>query len=133
MKRSLFVICIFLGLCYSCKPKKQTEKSDAIKLKNHAKQNSIEVGEKLFKGKGNCISCHHINKNSIGPSITEIVKIYKEQNADMVAFLKQEAEPIVQPEHYSVMKTNFAVLKTFSEEELEALTKYIYAFVDDNK
>ena len=87
-----------------------------------------EKGRKLFDGKGNCFSCHRPDEKSIGPSIKDIAKIYKERNGDMVKFLKEEAEPIVDPANYAQMKTNFFVTKTFSDEELKALEAYFYSF-----
>jgi len=47
----------------------------------------------------------------------------------MVEFLKENAEPIVDPTQYEVMKTNFAVTKTLSDEELKALETYMYSFL----
>ena len=57
----------------------------------------------------------------------DIAKIYKDKNADMVVFLKGEGEPIVDPSQYEVMKTNFAVTKAMSDEELKALEAYVYS------
>ena len=45
----------------------------------------------------------------------------------MVTFLKGEGEPIVDPTQYAVMKVNFALTSTFSEEELKALEAYVYS------
>ncbi|HEX8563889.1 MAG TPA: hypothetical protein VF676_13010 [Flavobacterium sp.] len=61
----------------------------------------------------------------IGPSLQEISKIYKEKNGNIVLFLQEKAEPIVDPGQYSVMKTNFAITKKMPEEDLKALEKYI--------
>lgn len=116
----------FIALTLSCQNTKKEEKEQIkIGAKKGKQSETFELGETLFTGKGNCFSCHQINKTSIGPSVVDMVKIYQEQNADMIAFLKQEAEPIVDPENYAVMKTNFAVLKTFSDEELQALVSYM--------
>ena len=65
----------------------------------------------------------------IGPSIIDIATIYKEKGGNMVEFLKENAEPIVDPTQYEVMKTNFAVTKTLSDEELKALETYMYSFL----
>jgi cytochrome c len=45
----------------------------------------------------------------------------------MVSFLKGEGEALVDPTQYEVMKANFAITKTMSEEELKALEAYIYS------
>lgn len=87
-----------------------------------------KLGQEIFDGKGNCFTCHKPEQKAIGPSIIDIAKIYKEKNGDMVKFLKEEAEPIVDPSQYPVMKTNFYITKTFSDEELKALEAYMYSF-----
>ncbi len=45
----------------------------------------------------------------------------------MVSFLKGKGEPIVDPTQYEVMKANFALTKTFSDDELKALEAYVYS------
>lgn len=85
-------------------------------------------GQELFEGEGNCIACHKTDQKIIGPSLQEIAKIYKEKDASIVAFLQEQSDPIVDPSQYEVMKTNFAITKTMSEEELKALEDYIYSF-----
>ena len=85
-------------------------------------------GQELFEGEGNCIACHKPDQKIIGPSLEEIAKIYKEKKGSITAFLKQESDPLVDPSQYDVMKTNFAITKTMSDEELKALEDYIYSF-----
>ena len=85
-------------------------------------------GQELFEGKGTCTACHLPDQKVIGPSITEIAKIYKEKNGSIVNFLKEESDPIVDPSQYETMKTNFAITKLMSDEELKALEDYIYSF-----
>lgn len=91
------------------------------------KQTPVELGQKLFDSKGNCYSCHRPDQKIIGPSLEEIAKIYKEKNGDIVKFLKEDAEPIVDPAQYPAMKVNFAITKRMSDEELKALEAYIYS------
>lgn len=88
-----------------------------------------EKGKEIFEGKGTCATCHKPDIKLVGPSIIDIAKIYKEKNANMVTFLKGEGEPIVDPTQYEVMKANFALTKTFSDEELQSLEQYIYSQV----
>lgn len=85
-------------------------------------------GEELFSGKGTCTACHLPDQKVIGPSIAEIAKTYKEKNGSIVAFLKEEAEPLVNPSQYETMKTNFAITKQMSEAELKALEAYMLSF-----
>lgn len=89
---------------------------------------SQKLGHEIFDGRGNCFSCHKPDVKIIGPSIQEIAKIYKEQNGNIVEFLKGKGEPLVDPSQYEVMKTNFAITKNLSDEELKGLEEYIYSF-----
>ena len=89
---------------------------------------SEALGEQIFDGKGNCFSCHKPDQKIIGPSVMEIAKIYKEKNGNIVDFLKGNAEPIVDPSQYEVMKTNFSITKNLSDEELKGLEDYIMSF-----
>ncbi len=86
-----------------------------------------EKGKEIFEGKGTCATCHKLDIKLVGPSIQDIAEIYKEKNANMITFLKGEGEPIVDPTQYEVMKANFALTKTFSDEELQSLEQYIYS------
>lgn len=86
-----------------------------------------QLGQEIFDGKGNCYTCHKPQEKAIGPAIREIGKIYKEKKGDMVTFLKGNGEPIVDPKQFPVMKTNFYITKTFTDEELKAVEAYIYS------
>jgi cytochrome c len=86
------------------------------------------AGQEIFDGKGNCYTCHKPEEQAIGPSIREITKIYKEKKGDMVTFLKGNGQPIVDPSKYEVMKTNFYLTKTFTDEELKALEAYMNSY-----
>lgn len=90
---------------------------------------SQKIGEDIFNGKGNCFSCHKADQKVIGPSVMEIAKIYKEKKGNMVEFLKGEGEPLVDPSQYEVMKTNFAITKNFTDEELKGLEDYFYSHI----
>ena len=87
----------------------------------------IAMGKKLFKDK-TCFTCHMPNEKGIGPSITDINKIYLDKNADIVQFLKGDLEPIVDtdPGQVAVMKANLdGFVKDLKEEELQALKAYM--------
>lgn len=118
------VLLLVAGLIISCQPQKK-EKEKIVIGSEDKKMTSSELGKNLFNGKGNCYTCHKIDKKSIGPSIASIMQIYKEKNGNIIGFLKQQEDPIVDPKTYAVMKANFAVLKTFSDEELKALEDYM--------
>ena len=123
MKKILFVA--MLSILFSCK--KETEEN--FDQPKHDETSVTVSGEELFSGKGTCTACHLPDQKVIGPSITEIAKIYKEKNASIVSFLKEEAEPIVDPSQYEVMKTNFTITKQMSDEELKALEEYMLSFL----
>jgi len=106
-------------------------KKEAEPTENQPQHDETAVavsGQELFEGKGTCTACHLPDQKVIGPSIAEIAKIYKENKGSIVAFLKEEAEPIVDPSQYETMKTNFAITKKMSDEELKALEQYILSF-----
>ena len=86
-----------------------------------------DLGKEIFEGRGNCTSCHQVDQKVIGPSIQEIAKIYKDKKGDIPTFLKGNADPIVDPSQFAVMKTNFPVTQAMSDDELKALETYIYS------
>ena len=112
----------FLLVLVACQNKEQKTATSVDKT-------AVKIsGQDLFEGEGNCIACHKPDQKIIGPSLQEIGKIYKEKKASIVLFLKEESEPIVDPTQYDIMKTNFAITKSMSDEELKALEDYIYSF-----
>ncbi len=82
------------------------------------------LGETLFTDKG-CVACHQVEEKVIGPSLKEISAGYAENGDAIVLFLKEEGEPIIDPDQYEVMKANFGVTKEMSDDELKALAAYI--------
>ncbi|MEY2702516.1 MAG: hypothetical protein RLY43_1149 [Bacteroidota bacterium] len=88
-------------------------------------QTPEELGKELFEGKGTCATCHQAKAKVIGPSITAISKIYKDKKASIALFLKGEGEPLVDPSQYEIMKANFAITKSMTDEELDALETYM--------
>lgn len=97
----------------------------------HAKAESTAAGtDKPVDGaeifqKNRCGTCHQPATESAGPSLQKIAQDYKEKNGDLVAFLKGEAEPIVDPSKADMMKPLLMPLKSLSEEEYKALADYI--------
>jgi cytochrome c len=123
-------VCIGIAvvLQMSCGKEKGKEFFGKDKTTEPIENRLVLKGEELFEGKGTCVACHKPDAKVIGPSITEIAKIYKEKNANMVKFLKGEGEPIVDPAQYEIMKTNFSITKNMTDEELQALEAYFYSF-----
>jgi cytochrome c len=127
MKKVIFLVSVLVLI--SCK--KESEESFGIAETPTETitqvQKPEELGKELFYGKGACVACHKTDVKLVGPSLQDIAKIYKDKNGDMVTFLKGEGEPIVDPTQYELMKANFAITKTFSDEELKALEAYVYS------
>jgi cytochrome c len=129
MKKVLFLAAV-LALT-SCK--KETTEPVQNTTESYSEGESTEVktpealGKQIFEGKGNCTACHQVDQKVIGPSIQEIAKTYKDKKGDIITFLKGNAEPIVDPTQFDVMKTNFPVTKAMSDEELKAIETYIYS------
>ncbi len=84
----------------------------------------VAKGKELFAAKG-CVACHKEQTKLVGPALKEIAKVYAEKKGNMVKFLKEEADAIVDPAMFGTMKVNLAATKAMSGEELAALTSYI--------
>lgn len=123
MKRILFIVTVLI--LFSCRKEEGNKEPLYPSTTEEVTPTPIELGKEIFEGKGNCVACHQVDKKVIGPSLQDIAKIYKDKNASIVTFLKGEGEPIVDPSQYEVMKTNFEVTKSMSEEELKALEAFI--------
>ena len=128
IKSLLFTILFVFAA--SCGGKNDTQdfgKKETTETKEHDDDAFplAEKGKEIFEGKGICITCHKPDVKLVGPSLIDIAKIYKEKNASIATFLKGDGEAIVDPTQYEVMKTNFALTKTFTDEEREALEQYV--------
>lgn len=129
----LAFLVIFSIVIASCNGKKEDQnfgKPAATETKDEAKPDNsafplAEKGAEIFVGKGTCATCHKLDVKLVGPSLQDIAKIYNDKKANMVTFLKGEAEPIVDPTQFEVMKANFALTKTFTDEELQSLEQYV--------
>ena len=120
MKKIVLILLIILQI--SCKNQETKTSEAATKT-----QSPIALGKAIFEGKGNCVACHLVNQTVIGPSIQSMSKIYKTKGGNIINFLIHDAAPIIDPSQYEVMKTNFAVTKAMSVEELKAIEAYIYS------
>jgi cytochrome c len=123
MRKVLFLFAVLTFI--SCK--KESEESFGKSETTTEAQKPEDLGKAIFEGKGACVACHKPDVKLVGPSLQDIAKIYKDKNGDMVTFLKGEGQPIVDPTQYEVMKVNFAITRTFSEDELKALEAYVYS------
>ena len=74
------------------------------------------------------MTCHAIDSKKIGPSVVDIMHVYKENNADIVAFLKGNSKPIVDTSasQVAIMQANIlGFLKDITDEELNAISTYM--------
>ncbi len=106
--------------------KKEQKPQEQIAVEPSAKS-SAEVGQEIFEGKGNCFACHLPDQTVVGPSIVDIAHIYRQKQGDIVAFLKGDAKPIVDPSQYEVMKANLELTKAMTNGELKSLEAYIFS------
>ena len=123
MKKLLFISTIVF--VFSCK--KEPEVVTDVLVEETPKITK-ELGKELFEGKGMCFTCHKEDTKIIGPSIKEIATIYTDKKASIAIFLQGETDPIVDPTQFEIMKANFAVTKTMTDEELKALEEYMLSF-----
>jgi len=118
---------LLLASLFSCKEDNEPKKDSLYpEAASSSERLQIDLGETIFNGKGNCYACHKPDQKIIGPSLQGIVKIYKEKKGNMYDFLKNDAEPIVDPTQYEVMQTNLVITKAMSDEDLNVLVAYIY-------
>ena len=122
-----FILVLMVAGCKMEKKSKEVEEN-AVPMRGELSMDSqIFLGNRLFSEK-TCITCHDVNSTKIGPSVKEIMKVYKEKNGDIVAFLKGEANPIVDTTatQVAIMQANIdGFLKDISEEELKTIATYM--------
>ena len=134
MKKSVLVLGLAAVIFTSCGEKMKEEVKKEVETKVEAVEekvadagDNIELGKQLFSDK-TCTTCHQPDAKVIGPSIKEIVKVYDEQNGDLVKFLKGESPAIVDtdPGQVAIMKANLdGFVKDLTGDELAALAAYM--------
>jgi cytochrome c len=114
----------------SCGEKKETDAmgSPINQAETSINQTPKELGKELFEGKGMCATCHKADIKTVGPSINDIAKIYKEKGASIAEFINNKGEPLVDPSQYDIMKANFVITKAMSTDERKALEIYMMSF-----
>ena len=135
MKKILFVFAIISLTIVSCgetkkedvKKEIETPKKEEVKEAPAAGDDVIALGEKLFTDK-TCVSCHQLDAKIVGPSVKDIVKVYEQNDASLVDFLKGNKDAIVDtdPGQVAIMKANLdGFVKDLKDEELQALAAYM--------
>ncbi len=143
MKKILSLILLSVVVSfYSCGDKKTNKQPEQITIKTNTEVKKetpkkvevspeqaalIKKGQQLFKDK-TCITCHLPDTKVVGPSVKDINKIYTEQGADIIAFLKSKSDPIVDtnPGQVTIMKANLdSFVKNLKDDELQAIKAYM--------
>lgn len=123
----LIILVIALGGCTSGEQNDTQKQSGPPARAELSEDSKIFLGNRLFSEK-TCITCHEIDGEKIGPSVVEIMRIYKENNASIEAFLKGESKPIVDTtqSQVAIMQANIdGFLKKVTDEELDAIATYM--------
>ncbi len=121
----LLIVSFVLNII-SCGKKTETDAVNPIEQKETSvNQTPKALGKELFEGKGMCATCHKADIKTVGPSIKDIAKIYRENGASIADFINEKGEPLVDPSQYEIMKANFVITKAMSAEERKALEIYM--------
>lgn len=126
----LITLFIVVLLVYSCKTDKRFNEGNIITAPARGElsmDSQIFLGNRLFSEK-TCITCHDVNRFKKGPSVKEIMAVYKEKDGDIVAFLKGMSQPLVDTtaSQVAIMQENIdGFLKDISDEELNSLATYM--------
>jgi len=123
------IILTFLLLTFtSCHTEiDKTETQNNIERPELSMDSKIFLGNRLFSEK-TCITCHATNSKKVGPSIIDIMHIYKEKDGNIVSFLKGKSNPIVETDEkqIAIMQANIdGFLKKITDEELDAIATYM--------
>ena len=133
--RSLILLVVII-IFTSCNSDKKIKKDKEVPQRAELSQDSkIFLGNRLFSEK-TCITCHSVNTKKIGPSVVEIMHVYKKNNADIVAFLKGNSKPIVDTttSQVAIMQANIdGFLKEITDVELNAISTYMLHVDELNK
>ena len=126
----LFIFLIVILVLNSCNTDKKTKIGDEKGVPERAalsQDSKIFLGNRLFSEK-TCVTCHAVNNKKIGPSVVDIMHVYKKNNASIVAFLKGNSKPIVDTtaSQVAIMQANIdGFLKKITDEELNAISTYM--------
>ena len=133
MKKLLLFALVAMFLISCGDEKKKDVKKEAettVEKSKDAKKGGGDLlakGEKLF-GEKTCATCHQLDTKVIGPSIKDIANFYKDNNGNLMNFLKGTDPAIVDtdPGQVAIMKANLdGFVKDLSDTELEALVAYM--------
>ncbi len=81
-------------------------------------------GKAIFQSKG-CAACHNPTVDTVGPSLKKIAQAYAGKENELIAFLKGQGKPHVDPAKFPIMQPQLNQLKSLSDDEIKALAEYI--------
>ncbi|PKP46934.1 MAG: cytochrome C552 [Bacteroidetes bacterium HGW-Bacteroidetes-12] len=108
----------------STEEKKETTANEIAPVDEKTEVAEAISGKNLFSGKG-CVACHQLENKTVGPSLKDIAAAYDGNKDGLIAFLKEEAEAIIDPAQAAVMQPQLAATKALPAEELNAIVDYI--------
>ncbi len=124
---SIFMVFLVVSSCNTDKKSKTATNKTVPERGELSRDSQLLLGQRLFSEK-TCVTCHDVFKKKIGPSIKEIMMVYKRENADIVAFLKGNSEPVVDTtaSQVAIMQANIdGFLQNISDEELKTIATYM--------
>ncbi len=102
-----------------------TEEKEEVSVQKETETSVSGIdGEMVFKSH-NCQACHHPEVDTTGPSLKKIAEFYRGKKDRLISFFRGEADPIVDPARFTIMKPQINITKKLSDEELSALADFI--------
>ncbi|MGB0805429.1 MAG: c-type cytochrome [Salibacteraceae bacterium] len=129
-----FIPLLSIIFLIGCASVESTENEAPVAQENNsAKRPELSLDSKIFFGnrlfsEKTCITCHLVDKKKVGPSVVDIVRVYKENNASIEDFLKGNSKPIVETDssQVAIMQANIdGFLKKVTDEEINAISTYM--------
>ncbi|EAR01377.1 c-type cytochrome [Maribacter sp. HTCC2170] len=124
---SFFIMLLMICSCNRAKKPEEVKDNSVPARAELSKDSKIFLGNRLFSEK-TCITCHAVDQKKIGPSVVEIMTVYKGKSGDIVSFLKGKSEPIVDTtaSQVAIMQANIeGFLRDISDVELDAIETYM--------
>jgi len=78
----------------------------------------------VFESQG-CGACHKPSEGVENPSLINISESYNGMEDQLVQYLKEEAEPVINPQKAGIMKPYLEKTKTLSDADLKNLADFI--------
>ncbi len=126
----LFILLVVILVVNSCDDGRKTDSAvekGVAERSELSKDSKIFLGNRLFSEK-TCITCHSLYDKNVGPSVVDLVDVYKENNASIEVFLRGNSKPIVDTtaSQVAIMQGNIdGFLKNVTDEELNAIATYM--------